>query len=164
MPHAGTADFGIVRCQVNSVYVQANISLTLTRTNIQSLTAWEEASEKAREFVAQLSLDEKIGIASGGYSKPQLQCVGSVGPIERLGFGGMCFSDGPAGYSRSDSVSVFPSGITVAASWDRRLMYERAVAIGDEFRDKGAHVHLGYVFPIVSRRVLPKPSLLTFRA
>ncbi|GJC97754.1 hypothetical protein ColKHC_06580 [Colletotrichum higginsianum] len=108
-----------------------------------SLTAWEEASEKAREFVAQLSLDEKIGIASGGYSKPQLQCVGSVGPIERLGFGGMCFSDGPAGYSRSDSVSVFPSGITVAASWDRRLMYERAVAIGEEFRDKGAHVHLG---------------------
>jgi hypothetical protein len=25
-------------------------------------------------------------------------------------------------------------------------MYERAVAIGEEFRAKGAHVHLGYVY------------------
>jgi beta-glucosidase len=52
-------------------------------------------------------------------------------------------SDGPAGLSRSDGVSVFASGITVAATWDRRLMYERGLAIGQEFRAKGAHVHLG---------------------
>jgi beta-glucosidase len=38
---------------------------------------------------------------------------------------------------------VFASGITVAATWDRRLMYERGLAIGQEFRAKGAHVHLG---------------------
>jgi beta-glucosidase-like glycosyl hydrolase len=45
---------------------------------------------------------------------------------------------------RADGVTVFPSGITVAATWDSDLMYERAVAIGGEFRDKGSHVHLGY--------------------
>lgn len=105
--------------------------------------AWQQATTKARDFVSQLTLNEKIGLASGGYSQPGLPCVGSVGPIERLGFEGVCFSDGPAGLSRSDGVSVFASGITAGASWDRRLMYERAVAIGQEFRDKGAHVHLG---------------------
>ena len=63
--------------------------------------------------------------------------------IERLNYNGLCMSDGPAGLSRSDGVSVFASGITVAATWDRRLMYERGLAIGQEFRAKGAHVHLG---------------------
>ncbi|KAH7276218.1 hypothetical protein MRS44_005609 [Fusarium solani] len=74
---------------------------------------------------------------------PTLPCVGAVGGIERLGFDGLCFSDGPAGYSRSDGASVFASGITVAATWDRDLMYKRGVALGEEFRAKGAHVHLG---------------------
>ncbi|GJC79776.1 putative beta-glucosidase G [Colletotrichum liriopes] len=110
---------------------------------IVHLQAWEEASKKASDFVSQLSTSEKIGLVSGGYSQPSLPCVGSAGAVPRIDFDGLCFSDGPAGYARSDGVSVFASGITVAASWDRRLMYERALAIGEEFRAKGAHVHLG---------------------
>ena len=109
---------------------------------------WTEATRRARDFVSQLTLDEKIGIVSGGYKQPSPPCVGSIGAVPRLGFEGLCFSDGPAGYSRSDGVSVFASGITVAASWDREAMYERAVALGEEFRAKGAHVHLGYVTTI----------------
>ncbi|CAG9974873.1 unnamed protein product [Clonostachys byssicola] len=70
-------------------------------------------------------------------------CVGSIGAIPRLGFEGICFSDGPAGYARSDLVSVFASGITVAASWDVDLMFSCGVALGEEFRGKGAHFHLG---------------------
>jgi len=83
---------------------------------------------------------------TGGYGDvAALACVGNVGAIERLGFSGLCFSDGPAGVNRHDLVSVFPSGITTAATWDRKLMYKRGVALGHEFRDKGVHVHLGYV-------------------
>ncbi|KFA55567.1 hypothetical protein S40293_09925, partial [Stachybotrys chartarum IBT 40293] len=105
--------------------------------------AWGTAAQKASEFVTKLNVTEKIGIVTGGYRQPLLPCVGSIGPIQQFGFDGICFSDGPAGYSRADGVSVFASGITAAASWDRRLMYERAVALGQEFRDKGSHVHLG---------------------
>ena len=76
-----------------------------------------------------------------------LPCVGTIAGIERLNFSGLCYADGPSGYSRSDGVSVFPSGITVAATWDSELMFERALALGEEFRDKGAHVHLGYGQP-----------------
>lgn len=65
--------------------------------------------------------------------------------VERLGFQGICFSDGPSGYARSDGVSIFPSGLTEAATWDKRPIYEHehAVVTGEEFRAKGAHVCLG---------------------
>ncbi|KAG9187063.1 beta-glucosidase [Alternaria panax] len=106
--------------------------------------SWTEASEKATDFVSQLNTTEKIGLVTGSYgSSPALPCVGTLVSIKRLNYTGLCLSDGPAGLSRSDGVSVFASGITVAASWDRRLMYERGLAIGEEFRAKGAHVHLG---------------------
>ena len=48
-----------------------------------------------------------------------------------------------------DGVSVFASGITVAATWDRRLMYERGLALGEEFRMKGIQVALGYEHPVL---------------
>ncbi|KAI4858335.1 hypothetical protein E4T45_00157 [Aureobasidium sp. EXF-8846] len=106
-------------------------------------TAWMDASIKAHDFLSQLSLDEKIGLVSGAYSQPGPACIGQIGSIPRLNFTGICYADGPAGFARSDGVSVFASGLTAAASWDKALILERAVAIGEEFRAKGAHVHLG---------------------
>ncbi|KAI3324620.1 glycoside hydrolase family 3 protein [Xylariaceae sp. AK1471] len=105
--------------------------------------SWSEALAKASDVVTQMTLSEKIGVVSGGYLTPGLPCVGSIGPISRLNFDGICFSDGPNGVARSDGVSVFPAGITVAATWDRDLMCRRAVALGEEFRAKGSHVVLG---------------------
>ncbi|THW98371.1 hypothetical protein D6D18_05149 [Aureobasidium pullulans] len=99
---------------------------------------------KAKVFLSQLDTAEKIGLVTGSYGPgPVLPCVGTIAGIPRLNFSGLCYSDGPTGYARSDGVSVFPSGVTVAATWDRDLMYQRALAIGEEFRAKGAHVHLG---------------------
>ncbi|EXL99771.1 hypothetical protein FOIG_08790 [Fusarium odoratissimum NRRL 54006] len=82
--------------------------------------------------------------------------VGTIGKVKRLGFQGICFSDGPSGYARSDGVSVFSSGLTAAATWDKRLIYEHehAVAIGEEFRAKGAHVFLGPSCGPMGRSVL----------
>jgi beta-glucosidase len=39
------------------------------------------------------------------------------------------------------------AGITVAATWDSDLMYDRAFAMGEEFRAKGAHSMFGYSQP-----------------
>ncbi|KAH7123150.1 glycosyl hydrolase family 3 N terminal domain-containing protein [Dactylonectria macrodidyma] len=123
-----------------SVLLQPN---WVTASSPPSALSWKEASKKASRFVSQLDTSETIGLVSGGYLSKGPACVGAIGAIERLGFEGICFADGPSGYARSDGVSVFPSGITVAATWDRQLMYQRAVALGAEFRAKGAHVHLG---------------------
>jgi beta-glucosidase-like glycosyl hydrolase len=42
-------------------------------------------------------------------------------------------------------VSVFPAGINVGATWDKRLAYERGKAMGVENRAKGITVLLGPV-------------------
>jgi len=75
-----------------------------------------------------------------GYPGP---CVGNILAIPRLNFSGLCLQDGPLAIRVADYASVFPAGISIAASWDRKLMYERGLAMGQEFRDKGAHVMLG---------------------
>ncbi len=70
-------------------------------------------------------------------------CVGSILPIPRLGFGGLCLQDGPLSIRVADYASVYPAGVTAAASWDKSLIYLRAVAMAQEFKDKGANVILG---------------------
>lgn len=82
-------------------------------------------------------------------------CVSNLAPVKRLGFPGVCISDGPAGVNRADLVSGFPAGVTTAATWDKDLIYQRGLAIGAEFRDKGINVMLGYSLPFYPRRYKP---------
>ena len=65
--------------------------------------------------------------------------------IPRLGFRSMCMQDGPVGVRSTDFNSVFPSGQTVAATFDRGLFYERGYAMGIEHKKKGVTVSLGPV-------------------
>ncbi|KAK6581586.1 hypothetical protein PZA11_006277 [Diplocarpon coronariae] len=109
--------------------------------NTTGLGGWEEALLKARDFVARLTLEEKATVVTG---RPG-PCVGNIVAIPRLGFPGLCLQDGPLAIRTADYASVFPAGVTTAASFDRTLMYERGVALGAEFRGKGATVALGPV-------------------
>lgn len=104
---------------------------------------WDAAHEKAAAFVLQLNLTEKVNMVTGSFDVGS--CIGNIGPVPRLGFKGLCLSDGPAGVNRADLASVFPSGITTAASWDRELIYQRGVSIGAEFKAKGVNIMLGCV-------------------
>ncbi|KAM5344285.1 hypothetical protein ACJ41O_012822 [Fusarium nematophilum] len=105
---------------------------------------WDEAYTKARAFVSQMTLLEKVNLTTGvGWANER--CVGNVGDIPRLGLRGLCMQDGPVGVRLTDYNSVFPSGQTAAATWDRDLIYRRAQAIGYEFREKGADVVLAPV-------------------
>lgn len=103
---------------------------------------WTFAVEKARSFVAQLTLEEKVNLTTGvGWTGGR--CVGNIPAIERVGFDGLCLEDAPLGVRFADGVSAFPSGLNAAATFDRQLMYERALAIGEEFRGKGVNIALG---------------------
>jgi beta-glucosidase len=47
--------------------------------------------------------------------------------------------DGPAGLREVDDfVTGFPAGISVAATWNRTLMQQRGIALGEEWKAKGA--------------------------
>ena len=70
---------------------------------------------------------------------------GNIGPVYRLGFNGLCLQDGPLAIRQADYASVFPAGVTCAASWDRNLIHLRGVYMGMEFKNKGANVALGPV-------------------
>lgn len=71
--------------------------------------------------------------------------MGVISANKRVQFGGICLADGPLGVHMADLASVFPAGITTAATWDKELMYLRGKAMGAEFRGKGAHVMTGFV-------------------
>lgn len=102
---------------------------------------WASAFERASAFVSQLTLEEKATLVTGAPGP----CVGNIGSIPRLGFSGLCLQDGPLAIREADYASVFPAGLTVAASWDRNLARQRGYLMGEEFRGKGAHVILGPV-------------------
>lgn len=72
-------------------------------------------------------------------------CVGNTVAIPRLGYPGLCLQDGPLAIRQADFASVFPAGVSTAATWDRQLMYGRGAAMGAEFKGKGAHAALGLV-------------------
>ncbi|TKY87542.1 hypothetical protein EX895_003556 [Sporisorium graminicola] len=103
---------------------------------------WEWAVEKARGVVGQLTLEEKVNLTAGITGG---RCEGTLGRVDRFGIPELCFQDGPAGFRASDFVTVFPAGVTTAATWNRDLMYKRAAALGAEFVAKGVNVHLGPV-------------------
>ncbi|KAF2635040.1 hypothetical protein P280DRAFT_554085 [Massarina eburnea CBS 473.64] len=103
---------------------------------------WEESYKKAAELVKQMTLVEKVNITTGTGWSMQL-CVGNTGPVERLKFPGLCLQDGPLGLRFADNTTAFPAGITVGATWNKELMYQRGKAHGKEAKLKGINVLLG---------------------
>jgi beta-glucosidase len=107
---------------------------------------WGWAYKRAEQFVSQLTIAEKINLTtSTGWQSDA--CEANTGSIPRLGFRGLCATDGPLGVRFTDYNSVFPAGITVAASFDPEIWRERGYATGSEFRDKGVDIYLA---PVVS--------------
>lgn len=105
---------------------------------------WADAYVKAKDFVSQMTLLEKVNLTTGvGWEGEK--CVGNVGAIPRLGLQSLCMQDSPMGVRFADYASAFPSGQTTAATWDRSLMYARGLAMGQEHRGKGVTVQLGPV-------------------
>jgi beta-glucosidase len=97
--------------------------------------------KRAKAFVSELTLEEKALMVTGQAGP----CVGNIYPIERLNFTGLCLQDGPASLRTADFVSVFEAGVTIASSWDKKMMYDRSLAMGREFRAKGAQIALALV-------------------
>jgi beta-glucosidase len=86
--------------------------------------------------------------------KDLLTYLGNIVPIPRLGFKGLCLQDGPAAIRQATFASVFPAGLTTAASWDRDLINKRGAFMAAEFKAKGAHAVLGPVAGPLGRSAL----------
>ncbi|KAL2842005.1 glycoside hydrolase superfamily [Aspergillus pseudodeflectus] len=107
------------------------------------------ALEATNNFISSLTLAEKAQLVAGSDGP----CGGSIAPIPRLGFGGLCLSDSPLGVRDTDFVTMFSAGITTGATFDRALIHERAVLMAEEFRAKGVHIALSPVAGPIGRAV-----------
>ncbi|QSZ35750.1 hypothetical protein DSL72_006872 [Monilinia vaccinii-corymbosi] len=105
---------------------------------------WGDAYLKAKKFVSQLTLLEKVNLTTGVGWEGEA-CVGNTGSIPRLDFPGLCLQDSPLGVRSADLASAFPSGMNAAATWSYDLMNARGNALAMEHRGKGIDVLLGPV-------------------
>ena len=91
-----------------------------------------------------MSLEEKASLCSGlgfWYTKP----------IERLGIPSIMMTDGPHGlrkqekdvFGKSVPATCFPTAVTLASSWDRKLIEKVGSAIGEECQAEGVSILLG---------------------
>ncbi|KAF5391099.1 hypothetical protein D9757_003176 [Collybiopsis confluens] len=113
--------------------------------------SWAEAIDLATQTVNLMTMDEKIGMVRG-VGQFSSRCIGNISPPSRsftvaglnVTIPPLCMNDGPAGVRLGGTnVTGFPPAINAAATFSRSLMNARGVAIGEEFRAKGIHVHLG---------------------
>jgi len=98
--------------------------------------------DRVEDLFQRLTPDEKLSLLSGTAFTTQ--------PLPRLGVPPMAMADAGQGVrggmqSTLGPATAFPSGVTMAASWDVDLVRKIAQAIGDEARNKGtgAQVLLG---------------------
>ncbi|THU90585.1 glycoside hydrolase family 3 protein [Dendrothele bispora CBS 962.96] len=125
--------------------------------------SWTESADLANKTIAQLTLDEKIGMVVG-VGQFNSRCVGNISPPQRsfsvtsssssgqtlnVTIPPLCFQDGPAGLRLVKNVTGFPTGINTASTFSRRLMRARGQALAEEFRGKGVNVFLGPAMDIM---------------
>lgn len=112
----------------------------------QSLTP----GERADLLLSQMTLAEKISMIHGFRPMPVKGYIGYVPPIPRLGIPALTLADGRAGVGNgAHDVTLLPSPIAAASSWDTRLMNEYGKVLGQEEWLKGTDVALAPSIDVV---------------
>jgi len=97
-----------------------------------------EVEERVEKLLSKLTLDEKISLLAGdGFDEM------STIAIPRLGIPKLFMADGPQGIRAHGPACSFPSGIALAATWNRKLAYLYGEAIGREARAREIQMLLG---------------------
>jgi len=100
------------------------------------------------QIVSQMTLEEKAGLCSGKDSWV-------TKPVERLGVPSIMMTDGPHGLRKHEGsteelgvgdtvpATCFPSGVGLAASWDRALLARVGTALAEEAQAENVGIVLG---------------------
>ncbi len=101
-----------------------------------------------KKIISEMTLEEKAGLCSG------LDFWHTKG-VKRLGIPSIMMADGPHGLRKqaeemehlginaSVPATCFPSGATLACSWDRKLIEKVGIAVGEECQAEGVSIILG---------------------
>lgn len=110
----------------------------------------ESYQEKIESLLEQMTLSEKVALLSG-------QNKWYTVPIERLDIPSVVMTDGPHGVRTEGhgmnrivgTATAFPTGISMASTWNRELIERVGVALAEETRHLGCHILLGPCVNIV---------------
>ena len=93
--------------------------------------------ERATLLLAQLTLEEKIGMVHGKSSEAY-----TMAPIARLGIPSLIMADGPAGINEGKATAL-PAPLGLAATWDLAAAQQYGELLGRETEATGHNVFLG---------------------
>ncbi len=99
-------------------------------------TITPEAERRAAELVSQMTIDEKLAYI-GGYNGFFIR------PVARLGIPEIRMADGPQGVRNDTRSTMYPCGIALAATWNRKLALDYGHSLGRDARARGVHIILG---------------------
>lgn len=117
-------------------YLLAAITLVARASGLAQQPVDQNAERRVDSLLAQLTLDEKIGLLGGVdiFDMPGLPRLG----IPRLGT-----SDSPFGVRAIGPSTQYAAGIALAASWNPALARRVGGEIGRDARARGRHYSLG---------------------
>jgi beta-glucosidase len=120
------------------------------QTSRENSDAHGVAEQQIDELLSKMTLREKVALLSGADAWRTV-------PIERLGIPALTVSDGPHGVRAnrveagrlSGLTTAFPTGVSMAASWNTELIERVGAALGKETHAMGCDVLLGPCVNIV---------------
>jgi len=145
-------------------------SISLLSFSILLVSTTFAQSNKAKELVSKMTLEEKASLVVGmGMNIPGLQqndgptigqtmdkvpgAAGTTYAIQRLGLPNTVVADGPAGLriepfrnkdsSKSYYATAWPVATLLASTWDTKLVQQVGTAMGNEVKEYGVDVILG---------------------
>lgn len=128
--------------------------------NPSAASKWAAALNRAGTMTPQMTSEELNNVTYGFSSA----CSGMTGSVPRVGWDGLCMNDAGEGVRGTDLVNAYAEGISIGASWNAELAYERARYMGAEFRRKGVKVALGPVIEPIGRTALNGRNMEGFGA
>ncbi|MBN2407915.1 MAG: glycoside hydrolase family 3 C-terminal domain-containing protein [Elusimicrobia bacterium] len=94
------------------------------------------AEVRVDDLISRMSLKEKLSILGGDSSW-------QTGSNQRLRIPCMRVTDGPHGVGGGSRSTCFPTGISIASTWDEELVYRIGEVLGRETRANGKDILLG---------------------
>jgi len=95
-----------------------------------------DMEQRAKAIVSQMTLEEKIDYINGinGFY---------IRSMPQYGLPAIRMADGPQGVRNNTKSTLYPSGICLAATWNRGLAYSMGSGIGLDCRARGVNIILG---------------------
>lgn len=132
------------------LFIVGVITLT-TFTSCKQKPAYKNPNlsveERVEDLLSRMTLEEKIALLAGLPDDRGMKTAS----IERLGIPDFKMSDGPIGV-RWDESTAFPSGVSLAATWDTSLASAYGRQLAKETLFKGRNMILG---PCINMHRLP---------